>query len=360
MGFEHVLVAGGGSGGHVFPALAVAEELESRGWRVSWLGRTEGMERDLVERRGIAYHGIEAAAVIGRSLPARGVALAKVGASAWKASRLIRRERIAAVLAAGGYVSAPGALGGVLVRRPVVLIEPNAVPGAANRWLSRFAVAAAVGMGFDASRLRCPVEETGVPIRAVFGGERPRFDETGPLEILVLGGSQGARQLNELLPVVFSGLTPPADGIHITHQVGSRWIDETRKLYSRNPSTGIEVTLVPFLEDVHRAMARSHLVVSRAGAITLAEICAVGRAALLLPLGLAGSHQVANSRHLVEAGGAVSLGPPEVSIGRLRQELETLISDRPRLREMGDALFEQHRPGAASSVADLVEGAARA
>lgn len=356
---EHVLVAGGGSGGHVFPALAVAEQMDERGWRVSWLGRVEGMERELVEGRGLRYYGLPAKAVVGRSIPARAMAITSLGASALRARRLIRRLEVGVVLGTGGYVSAPGVMGAVLARRPIVLLEPNAEPGVANRGLSRWATVAAVASSDTAAGLHCPVEETGVPVRGEFVSDHRPASSTGPLRLLVLGGSQGARQLNELLPPALQQLAAVHPGIEVTHQVGSALMDEARRAYEKHPVAGLQLSIVPFVEDVHQAMSAAHLVISRAGAITLAEICAVGRAALLLPLSLAGSHQVANARHLVAAAGAELLEPQDASVASLQEVLGMLLADRRRLRDMGQKSFDLARPRAATDVADLVERVAR-
>jgi len=359
MGFEHVLVAGGGSGGHVFPALAVAEQLAERGWLVSWLGRVAGMERELVEGRGLQYHGLPARAVVGRSTAARATAMTGVGVSAWRARKLIRRLEVDVVLGTGGYVSAPGVMGAALARRPTVLLEPNAVPGVANRWLSRWASVAAVASQNASGGLHCPVEETGVPVRGEFSGEHRPAELAGPLRLLVLGGSQGARQLNELVPPALQQLAASHPDVHITHQVGPTLIDEARQAYGQHPVAGLRLSIVPFLDDVQGAMASAQLIISRAGAITLAEICAVGRAALLLPLSLAGSHQLANARHLAASGGARLLEPSDATVEEFTEALGALVEDRARLQVMGQRLHGLARPRAAAHVADLVERVAR-
>lgn len=354
MDLGHVLVAGGGSGGHVFPAFAVAHELAERNCRVSWLGRMTGMEKTLVEEQGIPYYGLPAAAVVGRGLPQRVMALGRTAMSAVRARGLIRRQGVDAVLGTGGYASAPGVLGARLAGRPAVLLEPNATSGTANRWLSRWASAAAVASLPGARDLRCRVEPTGVPVRPEFHGPYSPPAATGPLRVLILGGSQGARQLNQLIPQALALESPGVENVEVVHQVGRAHVDEARSAYSEISLAGSQIEIVPFLDDMVAAMSKAHLVISRAGAITLAEICAVGRAALLLPLSLAGSHQEANARRLVSTGGARMISSKELTVEDLARVLGELLEDRETLTQMGNASRLLYRREAAATIADLL------
>jgi len=354
MGLEHVLVAGGGSGGHVYPALAVAHALAERNCQVSWLGRVEGMEKTLVENHGMRYFGLPAAAVVGRGLPQRVLALGRTAISAVQARSLIRQQGIDAVLGTGGYASAPGVLGARLAGRPVVLLEPNATSGVANRWLSRWATAAAVARQADARDLKCRIEPTGVPVRAEFQRQFEPPARTGPLRILVLGGSQGAQQLNELLPEALAEITPDYPDLEVTHQVGESHVEDAQQTYSDPSLAGLSVRIVPFLQDMSTAMSAAHLVISRAGAITLAEICAIGRAALLLPLGLAGSHQVANARSMVATGGAEMIFGRPTTAADVARVMGELLASRERLTQMGSAMRQLYRPEAAAEIANLL------
>ncbi len=357
MALDHILLAGGGSGGHVFPALAVAVEMERRGWSVSWLGREEGMERGIVEGVGLDYSGLPARAVVGRSLFQKAGALTGLVASARRARSLVRRIDARVVMGTGGYVSVPGVLGAAMARCPVVLLEPNAVPGAANRWLSRWARAAAVVDRAGSEDLRCEVVETGVPVRAEFFEVAERRAKTQVLSLLVLGGSQGARQLNELLPEAFEAFQARMP-VRVVHQVGEGQVDEVRAAYAARQIENIEIEVVPFIEQVDRALAAADLVISRAGAVTLAEICAVGRAALLLPLELAGSHQVVNAERLVALGGARMMRSKDLEVLSLRATLSELIRDPAELDRMAEINRNLGQPMAASRVADLLEQAA--
>jgi UDP-N-acetylglucosamine--N-acetylmuramyl-(pentapeptide) pyrophosphoryl-undecaprenol N-acetylglucosamine transferase len=376
----HALLAGGGSGGHVFPALAVAEELAARGWRVSFTGSPGGFEARLVPERGIAFHGLPARPLLGRGPVARALALGTLARSAVAAAALVRRIDATVVLGTGGYASAPAVVGGRLARRPVVLLEPNARAGVANRWLSRWAAAAAVGYRDTARDLRCPATVTGVPVRRAFFAVPellPEAEAGGPAagaadhgassapeampggtRLLLLGGSQGARQLNLALPAAAAALLAAVPGLSIVHQAGARNLDETRAAYAAAGAPAERVEVVPFLDDMAGAMAASHLLVSRAGAITVAEICAAGRASLLAPLAIAEGHQVENARLLAAAGGAEILGPADLEPDALAARLGTLLGDRGRLAAMGRAARSLARPDATAAIAELLEAVA--
>ncbi|MGB5475649.1 MAG: undecaprenyldiphospho-muramoylpentapeptide beta-N-acetylglucosaminyltransferase [Thermoanaerobaculia bacterium] len=360
MANEHALLAGGGSGGHVFPALAVADELRQRGWQVSWMGRMSGMERELVEARGLPYQGLSAKAVVGRRPFQKVAAVGTLAASSWRARQMIRDSEADVVLGTGGYVSVPGVLGAALSKRPVVLLEPNAEAGSANRWLSRWASSAAVALPGMEGQLRCPSRVTGVPVRREFFAARDTRPTSGALRLLVLGGSQGARQLNQLVPAALQQLGDRLASLEVVHQVGEALQEEAESTYRKSTSRGHQVRVVPFLDDVAAEMAAADLVISRAGAITVAEICAAGRAALLVPLALAGGHQVANAQRLAASGGAAVLTPETADAASLVILLESLLDDRQRLRSMGETLRGLAWPQAAESVADLLREAVEA
>jgi UDP-N-acetylglucosamine--N-acetylmuramyl-(pentapeptide) pyrophosphoryl-undecaprenol N-acetylglucosamine transferase len=365
---RHALLAGGGTAGHVFPALAVAEELVARGWRVSFAGTPGGLEARLVPERGIAFHGLPARPLLGRGPLARALALATLARSAVSAAVLVRRLGAAVVLGTGGYASAPAVLGGRLAGRPVLLLEPNARAGAANRWLSRWVTAAVVGYRETARDLRCPATVTGVPVRRAFFAvpELPAPPAqpaaagvaSGPARLLVLGGSQGARQINQALPAAAARLLPGMPGLRIVHQAGARNLAETRAAYAAAGASAEQAEVVAFLDDVAGAMSTSHLLVSRAGAITVAEICAAGRGALLVPLAIAEGHQEGNARLLAAAGGAEVLSAADLEPEPLAARLGALLGDGGRLAGMGRAARSLARPDAAAAIAGELEAAA--
>lgn len=358
-GERHALLAGGGTGGHVFPALAVADELAARGWRVSFAGSPGGLEARLAAARGIAFHGLAARPLLGRGPLASLRALATLARSAVSAASLVRRLGAGVVMGTGGYVSAPAVVGGRLARRPVLLLEPNARAGVANRWLSRWATAAAVGYEQTARGLKCPATVTGVPVRREFFTLPPiSAAPLAPQCLLVLGGSQGARQLNRALPPAAALLAARLPELRILHQAGVRNLDETRAAYAAAGVAPAHVEVVTFLDDVAGAMAASQLLVCRAGAITVAEICAAGRAALLAPLAIAAGHQMDNARLLEAAGGAAVLTAADLEPEPLAARLGALLGDRQQLARMGRAARQLARPDAAAAIAGRLEALA--
>ncbi len=361
----HALLAGGGSGGHVFPGLAIAEELERRGWRVSWAGSGRGLEARLVGARQIPFHALPARPVVGQGLAGKLRAAATLARSAWSARSLVRRLSTRVVVGTGGYVSAPAVVGARLASRPAFLLEPNAEAGMANRWLSRWANEAAVAFDATRAQLACPAHTTGVPVREAFFHTDRELSVGPPWRLLVLGGSQGARQINQLIPDALSLLAASFGELVVCHQTGDGHVEPTREAYraaglramedaedAESASARFEV--VSFLDDMAAAMARSHLVISRAGAITLAEICATGRPSVLLPLVLAGGHQAGNAQRLADHG-AAEVVPPDATAEDLVHLLEGLLADGGRLRGMAEAAGLLARAGAAQRIADRLE-----
>ncbi|HEX2163576.1 MAG TPA: glycosyltransferase, partial [Thermoanaerobaculia bacterium] len=221
---RRVLLAGGGSGGHVFPALAVGAELAARGWRVDFGGAAAGMEARLVGERGLPFHPLPARPLVGRGVVDRARALWTLAGSTLAARGLVRRLGVAVVVGTGGYVSAPAVLGAALAGVPAVLVEPNATPGVANRWLSRWAAEAALAFPEAADGFACPSTVTGVPVRGELAA-LPPAPIGGAVHLLVTGGSQGAEQLNRLLPAALGRLAaegaagrPP---LAVLHQAGA-------------------------------------------------------------------------------------------------------------------------------------------
>jgi UDP-N-acetylglucosamine--N-acetylmuramyl-(pentapeptide) pyrophosphoryl-undecaprenol N-acetylglucosamine transferase len=327
------------------------------------------MEARLVGERGLPFHPLAARPLVGRGLLDRVRALVTALTSTLAARRLVRGLGVAVVVGTGGYASAPAVLGAALARVPVLLVEPNAAPGVANRWLSRWAAGAAVAFPAAGERLACPVTVTGVPVRAAFAAQPP---PAGPPALLVAGGSQGAEQLNRLVPEALGllarrGDTPATGPVEVTHQAGAGKVEATVARYATaglaadggGPATGraasgFAVRVVPFLADMAAAVGAAHLVVSRAGAITLAELCAAGRPSVLVPLTLAGGHQLDNARALEAAGAAVVLPAAGLGADRLAAALGGLLADPGRLAALGVAARSLGRPGAAAAIADRV------
>jgi UDP-N-acetylglucosamine--N-acetylmuramyl-(pentapeptide) pyrophosphoryl-undecaprenol N-acetylglucosamine transferase len=372
----HVLLAGGGSGGHVFPALAVASALLRRGGRATFVGSPQGFEARLVPERGIPFHALPARPVLGRGPIGKTLAAFTLASSTWRARGLARRLAPDAVLGTGGYASAAPVLGARLAGLPVVLLEPNAEPGAANRMLSRFAAGACVAFAETGGGLRCRTWLTGVPVReeiAAIAPELPRGDE---VRLLVLGGSQGSRQLNELVPPAMAKVAT-AVPLRVVHQCGKAHVEASRAAWEAlgmsDLALGDRVDVVPFLDDVPGALAAAHLVISRAGAITLAELCAAGRPSILVPLAIAAGHQQGNAEALARAGAARVLAGAGATAERLAELLGELLWGGPdglreatlggvrggghpasfdTLQQMADAARRLARPDAADAIVD--------
>ena len=377
-----VVLAGGKSGGHVYPAFAVGEELQSRGWRLLMVGSPTGMEGPLAERRGLEFVTLPSRAWVGRGLVSRLTALAVLAVSSLRAAVMLRRRQASAVLGTGGFVSVPTVLGAVLARVPIVLLEPNARAGSANRALSRFASGAVVSYQSAAGDLRCGTRLTGAPVRAEFLAitpEEPQATDDAAetvVGVLVLGGSQGAKRLNQVLPAALQEAAASRP-LSVVHQTGAGNLDEAAELYGQTlgaasvagpagtsgaPSTSgagrrfrtprLDVELVSFIDDMATCMSAAAVIISRAGAVTLAEICAAGRASILVPLGLAGAHQVENARELSSAGAAQLV--EESQLDELARLLSELVVDDEARRTMAKRARALARPDAAAQTADFL------
>lgn len=343
----HILLAGGGSGGHIFPALAVGEELVNRGVRVSFAGSPSGMEAEIVPARGLQFFPLAASAWVGRGLGQRLRTLGTLAGSTIAARGLVRREKVDLTLGTGGYVSVPAALGTRLARRPIVVLEPNAVAGTANRLVARFARGACVA---PAARpeLACELWETGVPVRSSFLGGPVPLPATGPIRLLILGGSLGSHELNVATPQAVME-ADRLGAVEVLHQSGRGHGAEVVSLWAK---AGHRAQVVEFVEDVAQALRTCHLVISRAGAITLAEIAAIGRGAVLVPLAAAGNHQGHNARERERLGAAVVVEGGTGLAQRLAAALQHLLADRAALEALALSASALARPDAAAFIAD--------
>jgi UDP-N-acetylglucosamine--N-acetylmuramyl-(pentapeptide) pyrophosphoryl-undecaprenol N-acetylglucosamine transferase len=366
----HVLLAGGGSGGHVFPALAVASALSKRGGRATFVGSPHGFEARLVPERGIPFHALPAKPVLGRGPLDKARAGVTLLSSTWRARGLAKSLRPDAVLGTGGYASAAPVLGARLAGSPVVLLEPNADPGSANRVLSRFAQGACVAFAEAGAGLRCRTWTTGVPVREELFAipvQLPVSAE-GELRLLVLGGSQGSHQLNQLVPAAVGRLRLPAGrSLRVVHQCGRAHVETTQVAWQAAgvaPALYDRVEVLPFVVDVPGALAAAHIVVSRAGAITLAELCAAGRPSILVPLAIAAGHQQGNAEAMERAGAARVLAGAAATPERLAALLAELFAGAEgaplaTLQRMADAARRLARPGAADAIVDRLAEVAR-
>lgn len=345
-----ILIMAGGTGGHIFPALAVAEYLRARGWNVVWLGSRAGLEARIVPARGYATAWIRFSGVRGRSPLAALLLPLELLVAFWQAARAIFAHRPDVALGMGGYVSFPGGMMASLLDRPLVVHEQNAVAGLANRVLARLAdrVLAAFPGAFGEGR---DVIVTGNPVREEIARLAPpeqRYGaRSGALRLLVLGGSQGAQVLNTVVPEALA-LLPEGARPLVRHQAGAAHEPAVRARYA---GRGIGAEVSAFIEDIAAAYAEADLVVCRAGASTVAELAAAGVAALLVPYPHAtDDHQTRNARFLAECGAALLLPQAELDARRLAGLLAEL--DRGRLLEMARAARAAGKPEATRAVAE--------
>ena len=339
-----ILIMAGGTGGHIFPGLAVAHEMRAAGWEVVWLGARGGMEERLVPPRGYRTAWIRAKAARGKGLVQKLLLPANLLFSFWESARLMRRLKPDVVLGLGGYVAFPGGMMASLFNRPLALHEQNAVPGLANRVLS--GVSDKVMVAFPGT-LRS-AEWTGNPVRdeiAAIPAPEQRFaGRAGPLRILVVGGSLGAQALNEAVPKALARLAIP---VSVVHQSGEKQLEALKQNYR---DARVEGELVAFIDDMARRYAQADLVICRAGAVTIAELSAGGMASILVPFPYAvDDHQTANARFLADKAAAVLVPQSELTVENLAALIGSL--DRPKLLEMAKKARALGKPEAARLVA---------
>jgi UDP-N-acetylglucosamine--N-acetylmuramyl-(pentapeptide) pyrophosphoryl-undecaprenol N-acetylglucosamine transferase len=353
-----VMITTGGTGGHVFPGLAVAAELVARGWGVFWLGTREGMESKLVPQHGVEFESISFRGVRGKGLKTLLLGPFALLAACVEALRVIRRRRPNVVLGFGGFASFPGALMGVASGRPLVIHDSNAVAGLANRVLAYGADRILLGFpdalrGAHAKRSAWVGNPLRGEITALPEPDARFAGRAGPLELLVVGGSLGAAVLNEVVPAALAQL-PPARRPRVVHQAGERHLEALRAAYARH---GVDGECVAFIDDMAARYAVADFVICRGGALTVAELAAVGVGALIVPLpGAIADEQSANATFLVDAGAALAVPQAELSPERLAAVLAA--QDRAQLLAMARAARALARPDAAARVADacIAEG----
>jgi len=340
------MIMAGGTGGHVFPALAVADAMRDAGWRVVWLGARSGMEATLVPSRGYEMAWVRFAGLRGKGLAAKLLLPLNLLVAFWQSARAIFARRPDVVLGMGGYISFPGGMMASLLNRPLAIHEQNSISGLANKALAH--LADRVLVAFPGALARG--ELVGNPVRAEIARLAPpeeRFRaRSGPLRVLVVGGSLGAAALNDTVPRALA-LVPADVRPRVVHQSGAKHIDQLRASYA---AAGVAATLVPFIEDMATAYAEADLVVCRAGATTIAELAAAGAASLLVPFPFAvDDHQTSNARYLADRGAAILVQQRDLSPEGLAELLRGLT--RERLREMAGRARSAAKPDATAAVA---------
>jgi UDP-N-acetylglucosamine--N-acetylmuramyl-(pentapeptide) pyrophosphoryl-undecaprenol N-acetylglucosamine transferase len=341
-----VLIMAGGTGGHIFPGLAVARALQARSVPVVWLGSAHGLENQLVPKAGLTLETLRISALRGKGAMALLAAPWRLLRAVLEAIAVLRRHQPRVVISFGGFAAGPGGLAAWLTRRPLLVHEQNRLPGLTNKVLAKFA-----------SRVLCGFANAlpnglwvGNPVRAEIAAlppPRERFAARSGLRVLVLGGSQGARALNRVLPQAFAQLGDL--GIVLRHQCGARMLDDARAAYA---DATVEARVEPFIEDMAQAYGEADLVIARAGALTLAELCAAGVGAILVPFPHAvDDHQTANARVLVEAGAAQLVPESQLDATDLAARIRALMADPARRLAMAEAARALAKPEADGVVA---------
>ncbi|WP_373378584.1 undecaprenyldiphospho-muramoylpentapeptide beta-N-acetylglucosaminyltransferase [Cupriavidus nantongensis] len=349
-----LLVMAGGTGGHVFPGLAVAQALRAQGWNVVWLGNRTGMEATLVPKHDIPMEFIQFGGLRGKGLVTKFLLPLNLLRAFWQSIAALRRVRPSVVLGMGGYITFPAGMMASLLGRPLVLHEQNSIAGLANKVLARVAdrVLCAFPDALPGS------EWTGNPVReelAQLDAPEARYDRRdGPLRILVVGGSLGAAALNEVVPKAVA-LLPQDQRPVVTHQAGAKQIDTLRANYA---AAQVPAQTLPFIDDMARAYADADLVICRAGAMTVSEVAAAGVAALFVPFPHAvDDHQTTNAQFLSSQGAALLVQQKDLTAEGLAQTIASLT--RPQLKDMARLARGLARPEATRRVAEVCSELAR-
>ncbi|BFM06229.1 undecaprenyldiphospho-muramoylpentapeptide beta-N-acetylglucosaminyltransferase [Halioxenophilus aromaticivorans] len=353
---KHAVIMAGGTGGHIYPALAVAEELKNQDFTVSWLGTRRGLESQLVPKAGIEIDYIDVEGVRGKGKTALMRAPFVLSKAVAQARSAIKQRNASVVLGFGGFVAGPGGVAAKLAGLPLIIHEQNAVAGTTNKLLAKIAttVFTAFPNVFTGARV------VGNPVRkAISQLPAPSLrlacaESTDSLQLLVLGGSLGAAAINELVPAALAVLRANLDvSIHVVHQCGGKNVEQTKAAYADNGITLDDTVVVqPFVDDMAAAYGKAHFIVCRAGALTVAEIAAAGCASLMVPFPHAiDDHQTANAQWLVEQGAAHLCQQKDLTVARLVEELSTAAQQRTKILTMAENARLQAKTDAAEQVA---------
>ncbi len=354
---KSLLIAGGGTGGHVFPAIAVAREWlrrEPEGARsVVLVGTQAGMEARLVPQAGLPLETIRAAGLKGMGGAKLARNLAKLPAGLWDSEKIVQRHRFNVAFGVGGYASGPMILAARLHGVPAMIFEPNVEPGFTNRVLASLANRVACGFAETAKRFGGRAVATGIPVRREFFSIA-RKDHREPFTLLITGGSRGALPINRAVVDSLDLLAPRKNQLFIVHQTGERDYNAVRVAYARRE---FRAEVVPFIENMAERFAQADLILCRSGAITTAEVAAAGRAAIFIPFGAAtDAHQTRNAEAMQNAGAACLLPQEDLTPDRLTKEIFTLLDQPRRITEMEEQARRLARPRAVEDIVDLLEG----
>ena len=352
---HHLMVVAAGTGGHVMPGLAVAEALRDRGWSVSWLGTRMGMERQLIEPRGIAFDAIDFSGLRGKGVKTLLLGGFYLLRALWQSRALSRVRKPRVMFSTGGYVAVPAGMAASTLGVPLVLLNSDAAPLMSTKMLKP--LSSAVLCGFDGAAAKMAGKTgvvTGNPVRAeiaqIAPPEKRYAGRSGPLQLLVIGGSLGAQVLNENVPGALALVSSDLRA-KVVHQCGAKHIDSVRALYRE---VGVDAEIVAFISDMPARYAAADVVVCRAGAITVSELAAAGVASMLVPLvASTTSHQRDNAQYMAANGAAIHLPQSEFRPSRLADLLRSLTRDR--LLAMAVAARSVGKPDATRMVASVIE-----
>ncbi|WP_370277959.1 undecaprenyldiphospho-muramoylpentapeptide beta-N-acetylglucosaminyltransferase [Pontibacterium sp.] len=347
------LIMAGGTGGHVFPALATAHELQRQGVHVEWLGTQKGIEARVIPETGIKLHCIDVAGLRGKGRLSLLLAPFKVLLAIWQALAVLRQVKPDVVLGMGGFASGPGGVAAKLLGKPLVIHEQNAIAGMTNKILSKMAWRVLEAFE-DAFPSETDTETVGNPVRGPIlqmNDPRERYgNRSGKIRLLVVGGSLGAKAINETLPEVLAQM-PEEQRPEVWHQTGKRTYEETLERYQH---LGLEARVVPFIEQMDEAYGWADLVLCRAGALTVSELAIAGVAAILVPFPFAvDDHQTANAKYLAQLDAAQLVPQPELTVDHLKELLTEQFSQRETLGEMAANARALGRPEAGARVAEV-------
>lgn len=355
---SRILITTGGTGGHIFPALAVAKLLQKQGVEVKWLGTRRGLESTIIPKHNIPLYYVDVVGLRGKGLKRLLVAPLQLLRAVYQAYRIVRRCNPDVVLAMGGFVSGPGGLAAWLLRKRLIIHEQNAVMGLTNQILSRFT--SIILTGFPrVSKIKKTYKYVGNPVRyeitLVPEPETRWIEDKKEINLLIFGGSQGASVFNQVLPSVLAELSLEQK-LHIWHQVGEgNVVKEVQDAYRKAQLNHVEV--VPFIEDMAKAYRWADLVVCRSGASTIAELSAVGIASILVPFPQAvDDHQTMNAHFLVDEGGAILLSEKDFTSEKIKSILTALFSDRKRLIHMAKAARKLRKIDAIEAILEEIYG----
>ncbi|HEX3894244.1 MAG TPA: undecaprenyldiphospho-muramoylpentapeptide beta-N-acetylglucosaminyltransferase [Terracidiphilus sp.] len=348
-----VLIAGGGTGGHIIPALAVARELVARhAAEVLFVGTERGLETRLVPQAGFPLQLIQVGPLNQVSVATRLRTLIDIPTSLFACRRIMRTYQPQVVLGIGGYASGPGVAAALWMHIPTMLFEPNAMPGMANRLAGKRVQAAAVNFPAATQWFR-NAEVTGIPVRPAFFDLKPP-DPSAPPHLLVFGGSQGARLFNQTIPAILADLLRAVPGLTVLHQCGAKHVEPTLAAFTASGADPKRWQVSAFLDDMPTEFARAHLVMARSGASTVAELAAAGKPSLLVPFAKsADAHQKRNAEEMAKVGAAVLLTEPDLATSeRLLGTIQDLLLSPQKLTAMSVVAKTQSHWGAAEKIAD--------